>query len=163
MSDEFDSNVMIASPHGPLTAPVDRLSTLFALRLVPRSGQSSTCGATSTTSIACRPTSGVASVHCAEGAEVSGWSLRRNAGMGWRRQTRRRSSSPAMACGMAPTTTPPLLLSRRILQAERRDILALFQGQRRCAGEADTRHAGWLTETSACWPACSRSPLPSAR
>ena len=34
MSDEFDSNVMIASPHGPLTAPVDRLSTLFALRLV---------------------------------------------------------------------------------------------------------------------------------
>ena len=34
MSDVIDSAVMIASPHAHLAAPVDRLSSLFALKLV---------------------------------------------------------------------------------------------------------------------------------
>ena len=34
MSDSMDSSVMIASPHAHLAAPVDRLSSLFALKLV---------------------------------------------------------------------------------------------------------------------------------
>ena len=49
MSDEFDSNVMIASAWA-VDGTSGPVSTLFALRLVPCLVRSSICGATSTTS-----------------------------------------------------------------------------------------------------------------
>ena len=89
-------------------------------------------------------------------AEMPAW-----AGVG---KLARESSSPGMGYGMVPYDDTTLFYYLdRFCKAERRDILALFQGSVDALAKQTRDTPVRLTENIGMLAACSRSPLPGAR